>query len=96
MEITCVEQSILEVFRSIKTAAPNRCATELHCEGWLLRLALTAWSNGIGCLPFAQPRYSSPWSSVHRRSFYDVALSCVHNTEVQGVRHGNVQDCPTS
>jgi|ERR1019366_9935142 hypothetical protein len=54
MEITRVEQAILEVFRSIKTATPNICATELYCEGWLLRLALTAWSNGIGCLPFAR------------------------------------------
>ena len=53
MEITRVEQYILEVFRSIKTAAPNICATELHCEGWLLRLVLAAWSNGIGCPPFS-------------------------------------------
>jgi hypothetical protein len=47
MQITRVEQSVLEVFRSIKTSAPHICATELYCEGWL-RLAMTAWSNGTG------------------------------------------------
>ena len=60
MEITRIEQSILEVFRSIKTGIPNICATELYCEGWLLRLALTAWSNSIDCLPFA-PAPGSRW-----------------------------------
>jgi hypothetical protein len=60
MQISRVEQSILEVFRSIKTSAPHICATELYCEGWLLRLAMTAWSNGIRCLPFA-PAPGSRW-----------------------------------
>jgi hypothetical protein len=75
MEITRIEQSILEVFRSIKTAAPNICDTELYCEGWLLRLALTAWSKGIRCLPFArapgsrwfaEPRLYSAFLEEHR------------------------------
>lgn len=65
MEITRIEHSILEVFRSIKTASPNICATELYCEGWLLRLALTAWGKGIRCLPFAHaPR--SRWFAEAR------------------------------
>ena len=58
--VTKLEQCILEILRSIECPAPNICATELFCEGWLMRLTLAAWKRGIDCLPFP-PAPGSRW-----------------------------------
>jgi hypothetical protein len=58
--ISKLEQCILEVLRSVESSEPNICATELFCEGWLMRLTLSAWKRGINCLPFA-PACGSRW-----------------------------------
>jgi hypothetical protein len=64
VKITAIEQRILEILRSVQSPAPNICATELFCEGWLLRLILSAWSKGIDSLPFP-PNPDHAGSPVH-------------------------------
>jgi hypothetical protein len=70
-----LERHIIEIFRSIDTPTPNTRATELYCEGWLLRLVLSAAQTGIPCLPFsfedgsrwfAEPSLYSPFGARYR------------------------------
>jgi hypothetical protein len=70
-----LEIAVLEVFRSAASDHPRINPTELYCEGWLLRLVLSALEHGIRCLPFvlepqsrwfAEPRLYSAFRGRYR------------------------------